>query len=118
MRHPLHRSFTIRRCSHAGYDRGPSYRANPRRGYLGSRGDPSGHLEPDSILWLLDSRERCVTDLWGDLEVDDPSTVSHALAKLKLAGLVEHRQSGKTVIYKPTAFGEEVLRKAKGFMPD
>ncbi|MHC5538068.1 ArsR/SmtB family transcription factor [Singulisphaera rosea] len=70
-----------------------------------------------SILWLLGSGERGVTDLWSNLDVD-PSALSHALAKLRLPGLVERQSVGKAAVYRLTPRGKRLLRTIKVFLAD
>ncbi len=50
------------------------------------------------IVWLLAEGERDVGTLAGELG-QSVATVSHHLAKLKLAGLVRSRRDGKRQIY-------------------
>lgn len=50
------------------------------------------------IVWLLASGERDVTTL-ADEVGQTVATVSHHLAKLKLAGLVRNRREGKRQVY-------------------
>ena len=50
------------------------------------------------IVWLLAAGERDVGTLAGELG-QSVATVSHHLAKLKLAGLVRARRDGKRQIY-------------------
>jgi DNA-binding transcriptional ArsR family regulator len=50
------------------------------------------------IVWLLAAGERDVGSLAGELG-QSIATVSHHLAKLKLAGLVRSRRDGKRQIY-------------------
>ena len=50
------------------------------------------------ILWLLASGERDVGSLAEEIGQSVP-TISHHLAKLKLAGLVHNRREGKRQVY-------------------
>ncbi|MFD9890345.1 ArsR/SmtB family transcription factor [Amycolatopsis sp. NPDC058986] len=50
------------------------------------------------LVWLLASGERDVGTLAGEVGQSVP-TVSHHLAKLKLAGLVRSRREGKRQVY-------------------
>jgi DNA-binding transcriptional ArsR family regulator len=53
------------------------------------------------ILWLLDGGERDVGTL-ADITGQSVATVSHHLAKLKLAGLVRASRHGKRQVYVAT----------------
>jgi DNA-binding transcriptional ArsR family regulator len=64
------------------------------------------------IVWLLASGERDVSTL-ADEVGQTIATVSHHLAKLKLAGLVRSRRAGKRQVYLVTDAGVvELVRLA------
>ena len=50
------------------------------------------------ILCTLKKGERCVCDIWKDLEIPQ-NLASHHLRVLKEAGLLESRKEGLSVIY-------------------
>ena len=58
-----------------------------------------GHLTRTKILWVLDKNEMCVCDIANVLNMTK-SSISHQLALLREAGIVEYRKVGKEVYYR------------------
>ena len=52
-----------------------------------------------NIIWTLDNREMCVCDIANVLNMTK-SSISHQLALLREAGIVEYRKVGKEVYYR------------------
>ena len=57
-----------------------------------------GNLTRTKILWVLDKNEMCVCDIANVLNMTK-SSISHQLALLREAGIVEYRKVGKEVWY-------------------
>lgn len=58
-----------------------------------------GDLTRTKILWVLDKNEMCVCDIANVLNMTK-SSISHQLALLREAGIVEYRKVGKEVYYR------------------
>ena len=58
-----------------------------------------GNLTRTKILWVLDKNEMCVCDIANVLNMTK-SSISHQLASLREAGIVEYRKVGKEVYYR------------------
>ena len=58
-----------------------------------------GNLTRTKILWVLDKNEMCVCDIANVLNMTK-SSISHQLALLREAGIVEYRKVGKEVYYR------------------
>lgn len=58
-----------------------------------------GDLTRTEILWVLDKNEMCVCDIANVLNMTK-SSISHQLALLREAGIVEYRKIGKEVYYR------------------
>lgn len=58
-----------------------------------------GDLTRTEILWVLDKNEMCVCDIANVLNMTK-SSISHQLALLREAGIVEYRKVGKEVYYR------------------
>ena len=58
-----------------------------------------GDLTRTKILWVLDKNEMCVCDIANVLNMTK-SSISHQLALLREAGIVEYRKIGKEVYYR------------------
>lgn len=58
-----------------------------------------GNLTRTKILWVLDKIEMCVCDIANVLNMTK-SSISHQLALLREAGIVEYRKVGKEVYYR------------------
>ena len=58
-----------------------------------------GDLTRTEILWVLDKNEMCVCDIANVLNMTK-SSISHQLALLRQAGIVEYRKVGKEVYYR------------------
>lgn len=58
-----------------------------------------GDLTRTEILWVLDKNEMCVCDIANVLNMTK-SSISHQLAILRSAGIVECRRDGKEVYYR------------------
>ena len=58
-----------------------------------------GDLTRTQILWVLDKNEMCVCDIANVLNMTK-SSISHQLAILRNAGIVNFRREGKEVYYR------------------
>ena len=58
-----------------------------------------GDLTRTQILWVLDKNEMCVCDIANVLNMTK-SSISHQLAVLRSAGIVNFRREGKEVYYR------------------
>ncbi len=58
-----------------------------------------GDLTRTKILWVLDKNEMCVCDIANVLNMTK-SSISHQLAILRNAGIVNFRREGKEVYYR------------------
>ena len=58
-----------------------------------------GDLTRTKILWVLEKNEMCVCDIANVLNMTK-SSISHQLALLREAGIVEYRKVGKEVYYR------------------
>ena len=58
-----------------------------------------GDLTRTKILWVLDKNEMCVCDIANVLNMTK-SSISHQLAILRNAGIVDFRREGKEVYYR------------------
>ena len=58
-----------------------------------------GNLTRTKILWVLDKNEMCVCDIANVLNMTK-SSISHQLALLREAWIVEYRKVGKEVYYR------------------
>ena len=58
-----------------------------------------GDITRTEILWVLDKNEMCVCDIANVLNMTK-SSISHQLAVLRSAGIVNFRREGKEVYYR------------------
>ena len=58
-----------------------------------------GDITRTQILWVLDKNEMCVCDIANVLNMTK-SSISHQLAILRSAGIVNFRREGKEVYYR------------------
>ena len=58
-----------------------------------------GDITRTEILWVLDKNEMCVCDIANVLNMTK-SSISHQLAILRSAGIVNFRRDGKEVYYR------------------
>ncbi len=58
-----------------------------------------GDITRTQILWVLDKNEMCVCDIANVLNMTK-SSISHQLAILRSAGIVNFRRKGKEVYYR------------------
>ena len=58
-----------------------------------------GDITRTEILWVLDKNEMCVCDIANVLNMTK-SSISHQLAVLRSAGIVNFRRKGKEVYYR------------------
>ncbi len=68
-------------------------------------------------LFLLEQRDLNVAGLCDALSITQP-VISHHLALLKVAGIVETRRAGKNVFYSLSQLGEFAVNTARKLMND